>query len=243
MQTTSLYLHGGPALLAAALALNSPARAGDSWSGDHSVNQWVKQSQRVGAPAPAFYDEVGTGALGSAAASAELAGASADVPLLCFSDLASGPKTGNTDNSLGQSAGQDGAIVTLWGKNLGESSGGSRVFANGAEARVYCWTNATAPADLFTRHGMQMVSFQISHAAQGALGKIHVVVNGKISNPLPFTVQGGKIYFVKTNGQDTASGNWASPWRTVPNAVRKMAPGDIVYVCDGVNQTVADSCM
>ena len=57
MPTTSLHFHGGTALLAAALALNSPARAGDSWCADHPVNQWVRQSPRADAPAPAFYYE------------------------------------------------------------------------------------------------------------------------------------------------------------------------------------------
>lgn len=181
------------------------------------------------------------GALGLAAAPAIFAGVSAGGPVLCFSDLAGGPKTGNSDTSLGQPAGQDGAIVTLWGRNLGGSPARSQVFANGAEARIYLWTNATAPADLFTRHQMQMVSFQISRAARDGPGGIRLVVNGRKSNPLPFNVQAGRIFFVKTNGHAAASGDWASPFPTIPQAVGKMAPGDIVYVCDGVNQVVADS--
>src|SRR2546426_7571081 len=39
-------------------------------------------------------------------------------PTLFFSDLESGPNTGNTDTSLGQVSGQNGAIVTIWGANL-----------------------------------------------------------------------------------------------------------------------------
>jgi hypothetical protein len=65
-----------------------------------------------------------------------LAQSALSAPILCFSDLASGPKTGNSDVSLGQTAGTDGAIVTVWGKNLGASQGTSRVFVNGTEARV-----------------------------------------------------------------------------------------------------------
>jgi hypothetical protein len=48
--------------------------------------------------------------------------AAAGEPILCFTDVTSGPRTGNSDTSLGQIAGADGAIVTVWGK--GEVSHG-----------------------------------------------------------------------------------------------------------------------
>ena len=122
-------------------------------------------------------------------------------PVLFFSDLTSGPKTGNRDTSGGRS-GQDGAIVTLWGRNLGSAQGSSKVYANGAEAAsYYYWGNATVPADLYTYHGMQMISFQISHLAQDGAGQIYVVVNGQPSNSLPFTVRAGNIYFVHDERQ------------------------------------------
>ena len=111
------------------------------------------------------------------------------LPVLCFSDLTSGPRTGNSDTSLGQREGEDGAIVTIWGKNLGTAQADSRVFVNGAEARVYAWGNATAPADLHVRHHMQIISFQINHLARDGAGEIYAVVNGHQSNPLPFTVR------------------------------------------------------
>jgi hypothetical protein len=168
-------------------------------------------------------------------------GAQAAEPILCFSDLTSGPRTGNSDTSRGQTAGQDGAIVTVWGKNLGSSQGDSKIVANAAEAGVYSWADATEPADLATRHHMQMVCFQIRQSANDGPGTIHAVVAGRKSNPLPFTVRGGRIYFVKTTGSDAAAGDWAAPWKTIPHAVAKIAPGDIVYVGDGVRQTAPDS--
>ena len=164
--------------------------------------------------------------------------ANAAESVLCFSDLASGPRTSNSDTSLGQTAGEDGAIVTVWGNNLGNAQADSKVFANGTPARIHSWGNATAPADLYVRQRMQMVSFQINHAAKDGLGEIYVTVDGKKSNPLPFTVRAGRIYFVKPTGSDAATGDWDTPWKTIPHAVKKMAPGDIVYVCDGVSQTV-----
>ena len=106
-------------------------------------------------------------------------------PVLYFSDITSGPKSGNSDISGGRS-GLDGAIITVWGRNLGGAQAGSKVFANGVEAAsYYTWGNATAPADLYTYHQMQMVSFQISHLAQDGLGVIYIIVNGKQSNSLP----------------------------------------------------------
>jgi len=161
-------------------------------------------------------------------------------PVLCFSDLTSGPRTGNSDNSFGHGD-QDGAIVTVWGKNLGSAQADSKIFANGAEAIVYSWGDATAPANLSARHHMQMVSFQVNHLARDGPGEMCVVVHGRKSNLLPFTVRAGHICFVKTTGTNGASGDWLHPWRTIPHAVGRLAPGDIAYVCDGVTQTVADS--
>ncbi len=158
-------------------------------------------------------------------------------PVLYFSDLASGPRTGNSDTSNGRT-GADGAIVTLYGVNLGSSQGSSTVYANGAAAAsYYSWGNATAPADLYTYHRMQMVSFQVSHLAQDGVGEIYVVVNGRQSNTLPFTVRSGNVYFATTTGDDdTGDGSWTAPWRTIPHTADSLVPGDIAYIGDGVDQ-------
>ena len=159
-------------------------------------------------------------------------------PVLHFSDITSGPKSGNSDTSDSRS-GLDGAIVTIWGHNLGGAQAGSKVYANGVEAAsYYSWGNATAPADLYTYHQMQMVSFQVSHLAQDGLGTIYIIVNGRQSNSLPFTVRAGGIYFVNTTGHnDTGDGSWGNPWRTIPKAADSLTPGDIAYIGDGVDQT------
>ena len=159
------------------------------------------------------------------------------VPVLYFSDLISGPRTGNSDTSHGRS-GQDGAIVTVWGVNLGSNQGDSLVYANGAPAAsIYLWGDATAPADLFTFHHMQMVSFQVSSLAQDGEGEIFVVVGGIQSNRLPFTVRDGNIYFAQVNGSDeTGDGSWERPWRSIPFTASQLAAGDIAYIGDGVNQ-------
>ncbi len=160
-----------------------------------------------------------------------------DDPVLYFSDIASGPRTGNTDVSLGQISGQDGAIVTIWGRNFG-APGTATVTCNGATAAYYyAQENATRPANLTTYHRMEMISFQIRNTAQDGFGSITVVVNGKQSNTLPFTVRPGNIYYVKSTGSDvTGNGTWANPWQTIAAAKDSIVPGDIVYVCNGVHQ-------
>jgi hypothetical protein len=168
----------------------------------------------------------------------------ASKPYICFTDLTSGPSSGNSDNSQpAQVAGQDGVIVTLWGKNLGATQGGSRVFVGNQIARIYSWGNATAPAELYNNLGLQMVEFQIPATLSNGSTDIKVVVNGMTSNVLPFTIRSGNIYFLKTTGDDnTGDGSWTNPWATLDNqtntgALEKIGVGDIVYVCNGVNHT------
>jgi hypothetical protein len=133
-------------------------------------------------------------------------------------------------------AGQDGAIVTVWGQNLGTTAG--QITVGGVPARIYSWGNATAPANLYTSHKMQMVSFQIPHGAPSGATKIQAIVGGVASNTLPFTVRSGNIYFVKTTGNDTTgNGSWGHPWATLANAVLQLHPGDTLYATNGVSQT------
>jgi hypothetical protein len=170
-------------------------------------------------------------------ASYDLNAQSVQPPVILFTDIVSGPRTGNSDSSQpGQIAGLDGAIVTVWGKYLGTTA--AQVTVGGVPARVYSRGNATAPADLYTRHKMQMVSFQIPSGAPTGSTTIQVSVGGILSNTLPFTIQAGNIYYVKTTGNDsTGNGSWSAPWQTLPAAVVKMSGGDILYACDGVTQT------
>ena len=165
----------------------------------------------------------------------------AQAPVILFTDLVSGPATGNSDSSQpGQLAGQDGAIVTVWGKNLGTTPG--TITVGGIAARVYSWGNATGPADLYTRHQMQMVSFQVPHGVPNGATTIQAAVGGVTSNTLPFTVRSGNIYYVATTGNDsTGTGSWSAPWLKISNSTLKLNPGDTLYVRNGVQQIVDDS--
>lgn len=157
----------------------------------------------------------------------------AATPILNFSDLIAGPKTGNTDG-VGS-----GAIVTLWGNNLGSSQGTSKVYVGDVEATaIYYWKDADGqlpggPSDLKTYHKMQEVCFAVPATSVDGANTIKVVVGGTTSNELPFTVRSGNIRFVKSGGSDTGAGTWSNPWASIPyigtGAGGVLASGDIVY--------------
>ena len=147
----------------------------------------------------------------------------AQAPALLFSDITSGPNAGGENGN--------GAYVTIYGNYLGASQGSSTVTAGGG-AMVNCVTWGAAWL------WYQKITCQLGpHAATGSL---LVTVNGQASNPLPFTVAPGNIYFVATSGSDQNSGAFAAPWRTLLKARGAMLPGDITYALDGVTQSTDD---
>ena len=76
------------------------------------------------------------------------------------------------------------------------------------------------------------IAVQLGSAAK--TGAIVVNSGGNVSNGVPFTVRAGNIYFVATGGSDTAAGSVTAPWATISHARDAIAPGDIVYVRNGV---------
>ncbi len=163
-------------------------------------------------------------------------------PVLNFSDLGYGPSTANSDTSRGQTAGQDGAIVSVWGLNLGSSQGSSSISVGGVPAaKIYYWGNAVppySPARLYNDYQhMQIVIFQISHLTAIGPVQISASVGGKTSNSLPFTVGPGRILFVAITGNDGNPGTFQAPFRTTGAGMDALLSGDITYVGDGVDQT------
>jgi hypothetical protein len=149
-------------------------------------------------------------------------------PRLFFTDIESGPNTGGQDNL--------GCFITLWGEGFGATRGESKVFLGGAEvARYVQWGEDNGGA-----RGLDMIVVQPGPGA--ASGDFEVRVNGQPSNPLPFTVRPGRIYFVAPGGDDDANaGEFGAPWRTVVRAKNALGPGDIAYLMDGVMQTDEDN--
>jgi hypothetical protein len=162
-------------------------------------------------------------------------------PFLAFSDLISGPSVGLNDGK------GSGAIVTIWGQNLGTERG--RVFFTSSDgvkreaSYVYYWKPADGslpggPADLFTSHRMYEVAFSIPKSPDGPAEITIETANQLTSNQLTFNVRSGNIYHVMPNG-DNASGDGSinSPWAYV-NGYPSSQPapgnqglkaGDIVY--------------
>ena len=140
-------------------------------------------------------------------------------PVLFFSDLDWGPKTG-WENSATR-----GAAVSVWGLNLGSSRGSSYVTINGAQLTSdsdYAEWGVTGTANGIPRD-LERVTFWIPSTAADGTGTISVTVNGVASNTLPFTVTAGTIYFVSlTGGSNSNNGRYSTsqggsngPWRDI----------------------------
>ncbi len=176
--------------------------------------------------------------------------AQAQTPVLNFTDIINGPSIGLHDGK------GSGAIVTLWGQNLGLKEGASKVMfedSNGEikeVAYVYYWKAAdgrkpSGPADLYGSHQMIEIAVSIPESPDG-LGLLFIEKNNSkidsevvVSNSLPFTVRQGKIFHVKNSGNnDRGDGSFYKPWETMSKisqgATKKIAPGDLIYVHDGV---------
>ncbi len=124
-------------------------------------------------------------------------------PILLFSDLNWGPKTGWEGSAT------KGAAVTIWGKNLGSSRGSSYVTVNGAQltsASDYAEWGATGPA-----RGLERITFWVPSTASNGDGQITVTVGGATSNSLAFTVMTGTIYFISvTDGSNSYNGSYST---------------------------------
>ena len=160
--------------------------------------------------------------------------------VLNFSDLINGPKSGLNDG-LGE-----GAIVTVWGNNLGSSQGTSKLYFKDSQnntheaAHIYYWKNADGqlpggPAELCTYHKMQEIAFSIPSAAADGPGSIYVKVNGTDSNELEFTINNGRIFFA-TNAdvRYAGSGSFADPFQHITDFYQQLLPGDLLYSRGGV---------
>ena len=139
-------------------------------------------------------------------------------PVIFYSDLTAGPKTGGQNNN--------GVFVTIWGNNFGTTQGSSTVTVGGGTVANYqTWTNT-------------MICFQLG--ANAATGNIVLnTSNGNATGPA-FTVQAGNIYFVQPGAASNGSGTYASPFNHLYYAEQKVVAGDTVYVEAGTIQAEED---
>ncbi len=161
--------------------------------------------------------------------------AQAATPVLHFSDLTAGSNIG-----LGDGLGS-GAIVTVWGSNLGSSQGSSQIYIKDSSgtsripAHIYYWLNADGtddggPVDLYTHHGLQEIAFSVPVNALTGAGKIYVTVDGIDSNELDFYVRNtGNFYYVNAGAGSGGNGSWSNPWNSRDDCHDNVIAGDTCY--------------
>src|SRR5690349_18097550 len=145
----------------------------------------------------------------------------AQAPVIFFTDIDSGPNTGNTDTTFNASG--NGAYVTIYGNFFGSSQGSSTVTWNGNNC-----LSVLPSTGGYTGWGMahlwyQKIIVQVLSTCPTGTGQFTVTVNGKPStcaaNPSDpwscnFTVRAlgsNHIYFAETSGNDGAAGTWTAP--------------------------------
>jgi hypothetical protein len=146
-------------------------------------------------------------------------------PVLFFSDLISGPASGNSDTTFSSTGG---TYVTLYGNFLDNPSS---VQLNGAS----CLTTVSAPSAWLWYERMV-----VKLGTGCTSGNFTVTTAAGTSNGISFTVRSGNIYYVSTSGNDANAGTFSSPWATLLKARGAIAAGDTVYAENGVSQSADD---
>src|SRR6266404_4088101 len=145
-------------------------------------------------------------------------------PTLFFTDITSGPVTGGENVS-----GFAGAYVTLYGDFFGATPD---ITLNNA----HCLRIVGSPTS-FLWYQKQVVQL----GAACTTGNFAVTSANGTSNPLPFTVRSGNIFFLSTTGNDAAAGTAAAPWKTLHKARDSTVAGDIVYLRTGTWNSSIDA--
>jgi len=189
--------------------------AGDSGTTDGGVDSGARDSAVV---------DSGAGDSGPAIVPGSTGG-----PVLLFSDLTLAPSTGWSAATPTR-----GAVVTVWGRNLGVTRGSSFISVGDVELSAdsdyaETWGEAGKPVPF-----LQRVSFWLNDVMPDGDAPIRVTVNGEVSNALPFRVGGGNLYFVDASATGSGTGTHADPWASPSDCVSAIVPGDICYFREGV---------
>jgi hypothetical protein len=142
-------------------------------------------------------------------------------PALFFTDISSGPHHGGE--------GDLGVMVSLYGLRFGQNAADLRVTLGGTDVARIVALNPS-PAD--AARGLEVVTVQLGSAVSS--GDLVVTVNGRSSNPLPFVVREGNIFFVDPSVASDGDGSFARPFKTLSRARRPaVMRGDVVYLKGG----------
>lgn len=158
-------------------------------------------------------------------------------PVLFFSDIVAGPKTGNSDTTFGSNLG---AYVTLYGNYL---SNYTSIELNGSS----CLTVVSGPTTWMWYQKMTVAigsgcsSGNFSITTSGGTWSGPMVETTKEGFSQDFLVNSNHIYYVNQNtGSDTNSGSFASPFASPHEAKITMANGDISYMVGTWTDTTED---
>ncbi len=150
-------------------------------------------------------------------------------PVLAYSDMESGPNYG-----WSKSEPNKGIAVSIWGRDLGNTRGDSYVSVGGV--KLLRDSDYAVWGEVWPTPFWQRITFWLNETMPLGETTITVTVNGVESNPLPFIIREGKIYFVNT-GVDMGDGSFESPFnyeRALQfEKFQSLIPGDIVYYKGG----------
>jgi hypothetical protein len=167
-------------------------------------------------------------------------------PVLFFSDLDWGPKTGWEQSST------NGAAITVWGKNFGSSGTvniGGQSLSSSNSSQVAEWAVTSGNA-----RGLERITFWLNSSMTTGATTISITTGGVTSNTIPFTIETtGKIYFISvTDGNNSYNGLYSThtggsngPFRDIymfdPNRNTTQTGGTgaqyIIYVRGGTYST------
>ncbi len=111
----------------------------------------------------------------------------------------------------------------VYGKRFGAQRGSATVTVGGGEVASYrIWGQQNA----VTKY-LDLIVVQLG--ANAKTGDLVVHTPNGDSNPIPFVVRPGNLYFVSPSGSDSNPGTFDRPWATPVKAKKSIKPGDIVY--------------
>ena len=161
-------------------------------------------------------------------------------PLVLYTDIASGPNSGGENN--------EGAYLSVFGKNFGSSLAAVHVYIGGVEVNNYRYLGAS-----LGRSDVEEITVQIGALGSPTMGAalpVSVVVGGVTSNAnITFTVNPGRMLFVSLSGNDSTAvaGDITHPYRHVqgsssssPGAFSALKPGDIMVMRAGSWTDIGD---
>lgn len=109
------------------------------------------------------------------------------------------------------------AYVTFFGRDFGTREGG-RIALAGAPLTILSWS----PTQI-----------EVKLPAGARSGEVVVTSAAGASPPYTLRVHHGSLWFVATNGADSAAGDEAHPFGTIPKGVAALRPGDVLYIRGG----------